>query len=153
MEIVHAYSDEDVRKVRTLFSEYAHSLNFDLSFQHFQAELDSLPGEYSPPRGVLLLAREGSDMAGCVALRRLGEGICEMKRLYVRPAFRGRSMGKMLSKAVIEEGRVKGYKRMRLDTVPSMREAISLYRLLGFKEITPYRYNPEPGAIFFELVL
>jgi putative acetyltransferase len=153
MELIHASSDEDITKVRTLFSEYASSLGFDLSFQNFEVELDSLPGEYSPPEGVIILAQEGVDIAGCVALRRLGEGICEMKRLYVRPAFRRKSVGKMLSKAVIEEARKRGYRRMRLDTVPSMKEAIVLYRLLGFKEIAPYRYNPQQGAIFFELVL
>ena len=153
MKLVHAYSAEDVSKVRTLFSEYASSLGFDLSFQNFNAELDSLPGEYARPEGVLLLAYEGDTVAGCVALRKLGEGICEMKRLYVRPAFRRRSVGKLLSKAVIEEARKRGYLRMRLDTMPSMKEAIELYRSLGFKVIAPYRYNPVPGALFFELVL
>jgi putative acetyltransferase len=153
MELIHAYSAEDVSKVRTLFSEYASSLGFELSFQNFKAELDSLPGEYSPPDGVLLLAREGPDVAGCVALRELSDGICEMKRLYVRPAFRRRNVGKMLSNAIIDEARERGYLRMRLDTMPSMKEAIALYRHLGFKEIAPYRYNPQQGALFFELVL
>jgi putative acetyltransferase len=136
-----------------MFSEYAASLGFDLSFQDFQKELNGLPGDYSPPHGCLLLADEEGRTAGCCALRRLSEDVCEMKRLYVRPEFRSRGIGKALAEAIIYEARKRGYGKMRLDTVPSMKEAVGLYRVLGFREIPAYRFNPIRGALFLELVL
>jgi ribosomal protein S18 acetylase RimI-like enzyme len=144
-----AFKNELVQ-IRNLFIEYANSLGFDLSFQNFQKELEELPGEYAPPSGRLLLAFHDSDVAGCVALRKMSEGICEMKRLYVRPSFRGLGVGKALATEVIADACDIGYKWMRLDTVPAMQTAISLYVSLGFREIEPYRYNPIQGAKFME---
>jgi putative acetyltransferase len=152
-EIVRAKWPEDTGKVRVLFEEYASSLSFDLSFQNFQEELASLPGEYASPSGCVLLALDSGQVAGCVAVRKLGEGVCEMKRLYVRPQFRRRGVGKALSLAIVDEARRLDYGRMRLDTDPSMVEAMALYLSLGFTEISPYRYNPLKGALFMELKL
>ncbi len=148
-----AQSDADLAWIRGLFLEYAASLGFDLSFQGFEKELASLPGEYAPPFGRLILAIQEDEPAGCVALRRIDAARCEMKRLYIRPAFRGSGLGRSLAEAVIDEARRLGYARMRLDTVPSMRRAIGLYRSFGFREIPPYRLNPIPGALFLELDL
>jgi GNAT superfamily N-acetyltransferase len=143
----------DLAAVRGLFREYAAGLGFDLGFQGFEAELATLPGDYSPPGGALLLAREGRLLAGCVALRRFDEGTCEMKRLFVRGDHRGKGIGRILAEAVIERARRMGYSRMRLDTVPSMQEAFVMYRSLGFRPIAPYRHNPIEGATFLELTL
>jgi ribosomal protein S18 acetylase RimI-like enzyme len=139
--------------VRALFGEYAASLGFDLSFQGFERELRELPGDYAPPRGGLLVARAGGEPAGCAALRPLDGETCEMKRLYVRPEFRGAGVGRALAEAVVEAARRAGYRRMRLDTVPSMQAARALYRTIGFREIEPYRFNPVPGTAFMELDL
>ncbi len=153
MKVTDATSVEDVERARTLFSEYERSLGVDLSFQGFAQELAGLPGAYAPPKGRLLLGVEGDELAGGVALRPLGADVGEMKRLYVRPGFRGRHAGRLLATALIREARAIGYARMRLDTLPSMKEAIALYRSLGFLEIAPYNANPVPGALFLELDL
>ena len=153
LKIACVESKEDLEHIRNLFKEYAAWLGFDLGFQDFEREFAELPGDYSPPDGQLLLATYGTHIAGCVALRKFSQGICEMKRLYVRPRFRDKGIGKSLSESIIAEARKAGYEQMRLDTVPSMKKAIALYRSLGFKEIEPYRHNPIEGATFMELAL
>ena len=153
VRILPLSSEEEFGLVRALFLEYANSLKFDLSFQNFRRELDELPGDYAPPAGRLLLAWIGAEVAGCVTLRKLSDEVCEMKRLYVRREFRGKGIGEALATVIIGDARNLGYKHIRLDTVPSMAQAISLYNKLGFKEIEPYRYNPILGAKFLELDL
>jgi GNAT superfamily N-acetyltransferase len=153
LSIIQARDSEGLRCVRTLFEEYAASLNFDLCFQGFDEELANLPGNYAPPEGRLFLASYSVEAAGCVALQKFEEGICEMKRLYVTPRFRGSGIGRTLAETIISEARKIGYKRMCLDTVLSMREAQLLYQSMGFKDVEPYRYNPICGTRFMELVL
>jgi len=147
--MIRAASTTDLDEIRVMLRAYAAWLEVDLCFQNFEEELAGLPGEYAAPGGRLLIA-EG---AGCVALRRIDDEICEMKRLYVRPEHRGSGLGRRLVLAIIEQARVIGYRRMRLDTMPKMDSAQGLYASLGFRGIAPYRYNPEPGARFLELEL
>ena len=147
-------SREQVAEIRELFLEYAQSLTFDLCFQSFDKELAGLPGDYAPPEGRLLLAIFDGQTAGCVALHKIENDVCEMKRLYVRPQFRGKGLGKALAERIIHEAREIGYKKLRLDTVePVMRAAVAMYRQLGFQEIEPYRANPIEGALYMELQL
>jgi len=151
--IESAESLEFIRMIRKLFVEYSESLEVDLCFQGFTEELARLPGEYARPAGRLLLALDEQQAIGCGALRPIDDGVCEMKRLYVCPAFRGRGAGGVLIDALINSAREIGYQRVRLDTLPSMTKAISIYRSLGFKNIAPYKTNPIQGALFFELEL
>jgi len=144
--VLHIHPAIDIAIVRELFLEYARSLGVDLAFQDFERELATLPGDYDP----ILVAHWNSEVAGCVALHALDSGVCEMKRLYVRPAFRGHAIGRTLAERVMAVAREKGFVRMRLDTLPMMGEAQKLYRSLGFNEIPPYRFNPIQGSKFME---
>ncbi len=154
MRIEAAVWPEDTSLVRELFREYAQGLGHDLCFQGFEQELAGLPGRYAAPGGALLLARDDAGHAlGCVALRPLERGDCEMKRLYVRPAARGQGLGRSLAVAVSELARAAGYARMCLDTLASMREAVALYTSLGFRPIEAYVYNPLEGVLFLGLDL
>lgn len=151
--ISHAKTADEVENTRGLFKEYASMIGVDLCFQDFERELKELPGEYSEPGGCILLASKGSALVGCVALRPLGGELCEMKRMYVRPAFRSQGVGRILAQNLIVEAKRRGYVKMRLDSLPIMKEAQTLYRSLGFREISPYRPNPIEGAVFMELDL
>jgi putative acetyltransferase len=154
LTFTQAGSATQVAQARELFLEYAQSLGFSLCFQNFDKELTGLPGDYAPPEGRLLLVECGGQVAGCVALHKLDPGICEMKRLYLRPQFRGHGLGRALAERIIVEARQIGYRRMRLDTVePVMKDAVEMYRKLGFKEIAPYCANPMAGTLYMELEL
>lgn len=153
MQIKKATTQADMEEVRRLFREYETFLDVDLCFQSFEEELAGLPGKYAPPRGTLLIADEGGDTLGCVALRALSPGICEMKRLYVRPRGRGTGLGRQLALAVIESARALGYSAMRLDTLEKLGPALGLYHHLGFREISPYYPNPLEGVVYLELDL
>ena len=153
LEIRHASGSLDVEEVRRLFEEYSSWIEIDLSFQNFAEELRNLPGDYSPPAGVLLLARDGDAVAGGIAVRRIEGSTCEMKRLFVRDGFRGKGAGEALAKAAVEWARDAGYARMLLDTLPKMGSAHRLYERMGFKEIEPYRFNPVPGARYLSIDL
>ena len=153
LKIFPIKTKEDIELVRELFEEYADSLGIDLGFQNFEEELANIPGCYARPDGCILLARYNEEIAGCVALRKLSDGICEGKRLYVRQKFRGLKIGRKLVEAIIAEARKIGYTRMRGDTLASMTAAQALYASIGFKQIEPYCYNPIEGTIFIELEL
>ena len=149
LQIFEATADQ-ISIAKELFLEYARSLDFDLAFQDFEKEVAALPGAYSDPDGCILLAFQDAEVAGCVALRRLEPGIGEMKRLYVKPKFQKRGMGRALANAVIEKAAQFGYPKIRLDTVPTMQAAIQMYRSMGFYSIAPYRENPISGASYLE---
>ena len=147
------YSIEELEEVREIFIEYADFLKVDLCFQDFEKELQTLHQVYFPPLGCIILAKENEHVLGCIALKPIAEGICEMKRLYVRPEARGSSLGKKLVNELIEFAKKAGYKTMKLDTITSLKEAISLYRSKGFVETEPYVYNPLSEVLYFELTL
>jgi putative acetyltransferase len=151
--ILHASSPALVDEARRLFEEYAADIRVDLCFQNFAEELASLPGKYAFPEGALLLAQDGDQFAGCVALRKLEHDVCEMKRLYVRPPFRGHGVGRELAVHVIDLARQHKYRVMRLDTLGWMKPAIKLYEQLGFRRIEPYCHNPQSDAVYMELAL
>ena len=153
LTIDDAFTPEAILEVHTLFEEYAASLEVDLCFQGFEQELAALPGDYARPHGRLLLAWWNDEVAGCVALRSIDPNICEMKRLYVRPSYRSHGVGRALALRVIGEARQAGYRSMRLDSLPSMKSALRLYRTLGFQNIASYRDNPVEGTAFLELQL
>ena len=147
--MLHIHPALDVSIVRELFREYADGLGVDLGFQDFEKEIATLPGDYDP----ILVAHWNGEVAGCVALHPIDTIVCEVKRLYVRPAFRGHSIGRSLAGRIMAVAREKGFKKMRLDTLPMMAEAQKLYQSLGFIEIPPYRFNPVPGSKFMEVQL
>jgi len=153
LKILEVNSETLIQQAYDTFKEYSNYLNIDLEFQDFEQELNNLPEEYKPPHGCILLAFYNNALAGCVALRKFKDKICEMKRLHVKSEYRGRDIGKKLAELVIEKAREMGYKSMRLDTLHFIKEAISLYLSLGFKEIEAYRSNPFDGAKFFQLEL
>jgi putative acetyltransferase len=152
-EIRDAADAADVAACRELLAEYQRDLGISLCFQGFDRELAGLPGDYAPPRGRLLIARLEGGLAGCVALRPLSAGDAEMKRLYVRPAYRGMNLGRVLAQRVIAEARALGYRTLKLDTLPSMQAAQRLYASLGFADTTPYNDNPVGGVRFLALEL
>lgn len=152
-DLRQAVSPADVATARALFEEYQESLGISLCFQNFDAELAGLPGAYAPPEGRLLLASARAEPAGCIALRKIEEGTCEMKRLWVRPAFRGTGLGRRLAETLMAEARAIGYRRVRLDTLPSMKAAQALYESLGFTDILPYNDHPIEGTRFMEALL
>ncbi|MGA2857140.1 MAG: GNAT family N-acetyltransferase [Candidatus Sulfotelmatobacter sp.] len=154
LSITQAQTPPQIAQARELFLEYAKSLGFSLCFQNFEQELAGLPGDYAPPEGRLLLAEYDGQLAGCAALHKINDSICEMKRLYLRPQFRGKGLGRALAERIIAEARQIDYRHMRLDTVePVMKDAVGMYRKIGFKEIAPYRPNPIAGALYMELEL
>ena len=153
MEILHAKTVSEIEEIRILFREYETFLNVDLCFQGFEEELAGLPGKYTSPLGALLIAVGRTGAAGCVALRKLEEGICEMKRLYVRPAFRGLGLGRKLAIRVVNTAIESGYSTMRLDTLDRLKSAMKLYESMGFRERDTYYENPLPGVVYWELDL
>ncbi|WP_375766525.1 GNAT family N-acetyltransferase [Archangium gephyra] len=153
LPIVHAATPWQIAQARALILEYQKALGIDLGFQDFEQEMAGFPGAYAPPGGRLLLALDGSDAAGCVGVRELESGTCEMKRLYIRPAYRSHGLGRRLVEAAVEQARAAGYSAMCLDTLPQMGAAIRLYEAFGFERTEPYYANPISGALFFKLRL
>jgi putative acetyltransferase len=153
IEIAQGVTQADIAVARELMREYGASLGIDLSYQNFDSELRDLPGDYAPPRGALLLARNGEECLGCIAMRPLAADICEMKRLYVRPKWRAHGTGRKLIDALFAAARAAGYRTMRLDTLPTMTAARALYKSLGFRSIAPYYDCPIEGTAFLELDL
>jgi ribosomal protein S18 acetylase RimI-like enzyme len=151
--IIHSHMPEQVGKARSLFEQYAIGMGLGLGFQNFDDDLNNLPGEYVPPYGALLMAIERSVPVGCVGMRPMERSACEMKRLFVKPAHRGKGVGRQLVESIVAEAKLAGYQCMRLDTLPSMREAVALYQSVGFREIEPYCWNPIRGALYYELEL
>lgn len=151
--ISYAKGAEDMAHLRALFTEYQQWLNVDLCFQGFDEELKNLPGKYAEPSGCLLLARDGDAIAGCVGMWPLAEGVCEMKRLYVRPQWRGRGLGRRLAIEILAEAKTRGYRIMCLDTLPQLTTALALYKNLGFAETEPYYDNPMEGVSYLQLDL
>ena len=154
MQLIQATTEEQMELARELFREYAAGLSIDMCFQNFDHELKTLPGKYAPPEGRLLLAYSDDDLAGCIALRKLDDSACEMKRLFVRPGFRGMGYGRIMVENLIEQARVIGYERMWLDSLPGkMDAAIALYRELGFREIPAYYDNPLENVVYLERLI
>jgi putative acetyltransferase len=153
MKILNAISAEHMDSIRTLFREYESSLGVDLCFQSFEEELKGLPGKYAPPDGVLLMALSGQEPAGCCALRKLEEGVCEMKRLYVRPEFRGQGLGRNLADSIVNSAVGLGYDTMLLDTLDRLKKAMVMYESMGFERTVPYYSNPLPGVVYWRLDL
>jgi len=153
--IIHHVAGADLADAIALFRAYAQSLPVDLAYQGFEAEMAAMPGKYAPPKGVLLLARNGAGRAvACAALRPLDrDGVCEMKRLFVTPEGRGLGLGKRLVETLFDEARATGYREMWLDTLPSMTEAIALYRRFGFEAMPAYYDTPIEGTLFMRKVL
>jgi len=153
IRIIRAQSPDQIDEVRRLFREYERFLGVDLCFQSFEEELAGLPGQYGPPDGVLLMATDGRQSAGCVALRKVENGICEMKRLYLRPQYRARGVGRLLAERILSEATALGYSVMRLDTLDKLKAAMGLYEVMGFRRRDPYYGNPLPGVVYWELDL
>jgi len=153
MLISRAQTPDQIDEVRRLFREYERFLDVDLCFQSFEEELAGLPGKYGPPDGVLLMAADVQRIAGCVALRKVEDGVCEMKRLYLRPQYRGRGLGRLLAERILSEASALGYGVMRLDTLDKLKEAMGLYESLGFRRRESYYDNPLPGVVYWELDL
>jgi len=153
MIIKQAQTTSEIEAIRTLFRQYEELLAVDLCFQRFEEELSSLPGKYSLPEGDLLIAFDGEKAVGCVAVRKLNDGVCEMKRLFVKPEARRNGLGRKLATQIIAIARELGYEMMRLDTLVKLTEALDLYQTLGFRKTAPYYENPLPGVIYLELDL
>jgi len=153
IRIIRAQSPHQIDEVRRLFLEYEQFLGVDLCFQSFEEELAGLPGKYGPPDGVLLMAMDGRQSAGCVALRKVEDGVCEMKRLYLKPQYRGQGLGRLLAELIVSEAIALGYKIMRLDTLDKLKEAMGLYEAMGFRRREPYYGNPLQGVVYWELDL